>query len=85
MNIVSVLIRALPQRQREVEERLTQLPGVELHVSTGDGRFIVTVEGERRRDVGDVVIKLHGLEGVLTAAMVYEYTENNPSSVEATQ
>ncbi|HXK29251.1 MAG TPA: chaperone NapD, partial [Candidatus Binatia bacterium] len=44
MNISSLLIHAQPQRAEHVRAQLEQLPGVEVHAVTEEGRLIVTVE-----------------------------------------
>jgi periplasmic nitrate reductase NapD len=75
MNITSAIVHAAPQRAEEVRVRLAALPGVEIHAATPEGRFIVTVEDTLHVTAADTVIALHRLEGVLAAAMVYQYSD----------
>ena len=75
MNITSVIVHAMPHRLEELRARLAELPGVEIHAATPEGRFIVTVEDTPHASAADTVIALHRLEGVLAAAMVYQYSD----------
>jgi len=73
MDICGVLIRAHPDHLSDVEERLAALPGVEIHLSEGDGRIVVTTEGEETEYVGKMLLDLHGMPGVLSASLVYHH------------
>lgn len=75
MNIAGVVVDALPQQNRLVEQQLLALRGVEVHAISEKGRMVVTVEGENRECVADVVTEMHNLKGVLSAAMVYHNFE----------
>ena len=83
MNISSAIVYALPQRSDSVRESLRALPGLEIHHEGRDGRFIVTIEDGHGAAVADTVMQLHRLDGVLSAAMVYQYTDEDPQAGEA--
>lgn len=74
MNISSAIVYACPQRADSVRDSLRALPGVEIHHEGDDGRFIVTIEDGRGASVADTVMQLHRLDGVLSAAMVYQFS-----------
>ena len=76
MNISSAIVYALPGQACAVRARLAALPGTEVHTETGDGRFIVTVEDVPGAPTADTVMKLHQLDGVQFAAMVYQYCDD---------
>ena len=76
MNVSSAIVYASPQCADSVRASLATLPGVEIHEQTGDGRFIVTVEDVPGATVDDTVMQLHRLDGVLFAAMVYQYSDD---------
>jgi nitrate reductase NapAB chaperone NapD len=40
-----------------------------------EGRFVVTVEDTAAGSAADTVVQLHRLDGVLSAAMVYQYSD----------
>ncbi len=75
MNIAGVLVHARPNYHAQVRQSLSELQGVEVHIETADGRFVVTIEEEKRSMVADTLTALHKLDGVLSAAMVYEHSE----------
>jgi nitrate reductase NapD len=81
MDIASAVVHAAPGRRDEVRAQLERLRGLEIHAETPDGRFIVTAEDTAAGSAADTVMQLNRLDGVLNAAMVYQYSdpqENNP-------
>lgn len=78
MNISSAIVYALPQHADSVRASLRALPGLEIHHEGEDGRFIVTIEDGHGASVADTVMQLHRLDGVLSAAMVYQYSDDEP-------
>jgi nitrate reductase NapD len=83
MNISGAIVYAAPRQFDSVRARLAALPGVEIHTETGDGRFIITVEEIPGVPAADTVMRLHQLEGVLSAAMVYQYCDDKLQGEEA--
>ena len=76
MDIASAVVHAVPGRRDEVRAQLEGLHGVEIHAETADGRFIVTPEDTPAGSAADAIMRLHTLDGVLSAAMVYQYSES---------
>lgn len=78
MNICGVLIHAQPQQSQLVTQRLQRLPGVEVHGESDDGRLIVTIEDHVGNDspAADTFLQFQQLEGVLSAALVYQYNDD---------
>jgi periplasmic nitrate reductase NapD len=62
-----------------VAAELTGRPGVEIHASEEDGRFIVTVDGTDERDVTDTLTWFGTLEGILSTSLVYTHFEEDPA------
>ena len=75
MNVSSAIVYATPGRADSLRTELAALPGVEIHAETADGRFIVTVEDAPGRSAADTVMQLHRLDGILIAATVYQYCD----------
>ena len=75
MNICGVLVHAHPDCGEQVAQAIGAVDGAELHHRTPDGRMIVTVEDTGEESAGDVVLALHRLPGVLSAALVYHHFE----------
>ena len=72
--ICGVLVHSRPENMDVVSERLTTLPGVEIHGNSDDGRLVVTVEGEDQGLTGDTVMQIQNVEGVVSASLVYHFS-----------
>lgn len=72
-HICGVLVRARPERIEVAVAGLARLPGVEVHERTADGRLVVTVEDTPESTAADTLHKLHGVDGVIAASLVYHY------------
>ncbi|MDM8558508.1 chaperone NapD [Candidatus Parabeggiatoa sp. HSG14] len=77
MNISGVLVHADSKKIDQVKNRLIEMPGVEVHAVTENGRLVVTVEEDDEKMMADTVLNLHHCEGVLSAVMVYQYGNDN--------
>ena len=77
MNIAGLVVHALPHDHGRVRETLSELPGVEVHNFTEDGRLVVTVEDVDGSDPGAVVLDIHKITGVLSAALVFHLFEDD--------
>ena len=75
-NICGVLVHARTENTQQVKARLEDISGVEVHSSTENGRLIVTVESDTRQQVADTISSLHEVEGVLSASMVYQFSDD---------
>ena len=77
MNISSVILRARPDKLAAVRNGLAAMPGVEIHADGNDGRLVLTIEDGEGYAPPDVFLKLHALEGVLSASLVYQYCDDD--------
>ena len=75
MNISSAVLHTRVDALGEVKRALAGFPGVEIHAVTDDGRVVITIEGDDARQMGDTLARLHDVQGVLSAAMIYQYCE----------
>jgi len=73
VEVASAIVSAIPGRIERLRERLLEMPGVEIHAQTPDGRFIVTVEDTAGASAGDTLLALHRIDEVLAAALVSHY------------
>ena len=73
-NVCGVLVHVRQEVIGAVSTRLSDLPGVEIHASTPDGRLVVTVEDAGEHRCLETVSQLHDIAGVLSAALVYQHT-----------
>ncbi|MBI2570552.1 MAG: chaperone NapD [Candidatus Schekmanbacteria bacterium] len=69
----ALLVRAHPQALDAVATRLQELPWLRVHFRDGQGRIIVTIEGET---VGDEIARVTALQqtpGVLSVDLINHY------------
>lgn len=77
MHIASLIVRSQPDRGDGVAALLRELPGAEIHVADGRGRFVVTVEKDDQSELADSVLAIHRMDGVLGASLVYQYGDDS--------
>lgn len=75
-NICGVLIHTRTENIDQVRSSLLEISGVEVHTSTDDGRLVVTVEDATRRKVADTITDFQNMKGVLSAAMIYQFSDD---------
>jgi len=75
INICGVLVHTRIENAPRVQDRLQQYKGVEVHNVTDDGRLVVTIENEDQSELVDTINSISTVEGVISAAMVYQHHE----------
>lgn len=75
INICGVLVHAIPDKVSQVQAKLLQYEGVEVHTITDDGRLVITIDHPDRYQMVETINQLNAVEGVLSAAMVYQHHE----------
>ena len=78
MNISSAIVYAKPLHEARLLRQLKELPGVEIHANTDDGRIIVTLECDNDVQAVDLYKTIEHLPGALSVAMIFQQTEPNP-------
>jgi len=81
MDIAGVLVHAKPGSSDQVAATLSLLPGLEIHARTDNNRFVVTIEEQHDAVISETLGKLCSVEGVLSAAMVYQHSEPEENAV----
>lgn len=82
MDVASLVIRAKPGQLAAVSERLAAFPGVEIAGSSPEGRLAVTLEDRPGASFEKTLLDIHLVEGVLSATLVYQYSDNPAAPVE---
>lgn len=75
INICGVLVYARPDMLSGVKTSLLNFDGLEVHDITDDGRLVITIDLPDRYQMIDTINELNNVEGVLSAAMVYQHNE----------
>ena len=76
MNISSAIVHIAPASLEEACAVLSGMPGVEIHARSPEGKVVVTLEDEDTNSAADKFVSLHGIAGVLSVAMVYQYSDD---------
>ncbi|HSV28048.1 MAG TPA: chaperone NapD [Candidatus Omnitrophota bacterium] len=76
-NVCGVLVHARPAELDHVRVGLGELPGVEIHQVTDDGRLIVTVEDAEGQWAGATISRFNDIRGVLSVALVYHHFDSD--------
>lgn len=83
MNISSVIVQTRPERLADVRGALAALPGVEIHAESPEGKLVITLEDDSTRTAADRYVDLNNIPGVLSAAMVYQFSDDISETEEA--
>ena len=78
MNISSLVVIPHPDGVERVRAALMSLPGVEVAGVSAEGRIVATLEADDDRATTGLYEHISGLDGVLSVAMVYHQSENEP-------
>ena len=76
MNISSVILRARVDKLDGVRRGIAGVPGAEIHADGNDGRIVVTVEDGAVHTTAESIVKLHNIDGVIAASLVYQYCDD---------
>ena len=83
-NICGMVVRSRDNRTDDVRSALLAIPGVEIH-SAESGRMVVTVEDESYRKVADNINSIQYIDGVVSASLVYQYSDQQDTQQESEQ
>ena len=78
LNISSAVVYAKQGQVHIVRAGLLQVPGVEVHAETDDGKMVVSIESDNDRSAVDTYGAIERIEGVLSVAMIFQQTESHP-------
>lgn len=75
MHLSSIVVHAEPRLRQPLRRTLEALPGVEVHVDSGDGRFVVTIESEDATSSIRTYESIERCQGVISVALVYQHDD----------
>jgi periplasmic nitrate reductase NapD len=82
MNISSAIVHVVPARLDEACAALAGMPGVEIHARSTLGKVVVTLEDDDTESAANSYVALHGIPGVASVAMVYQYSDDKSDTEE---
>jgi len=74
-HIAGVAVHVHPEHLASVQAALVHMSGVEVHASSPEGKLVVTLEAPTPRAIAAQLDGLNHMEGVLSAALVYQHGE----------
>ncbi|MCU7884732.1 MAG: chaperone NapD [Candidatus Thiodiazotropha sp. (ex Lucinoma annulata)] len=85
MTICSLVVQALPEKAEHIATELVQLEGVEIHVTDPSGKIIVTIDHPDHDYCTNTFVDMNHMNGVMSTALVYEYSEHAKTAQEKPQ
>lgn len=76
LHIASLVVHATPHRLDTVAFAIGGMPGAQLHAASPEGKLVVTLEAASAEEMTQQVATIQHLEGVLSAALVYQCADS---------
>ena len=76
MNVSGIVARTTPEHMEEVISGINEIDFCEVHFHDGEGKIIVTIEGESIYDQMENMKRIKGIPFVLNANLIYSYCED---------
>ena len=77
LHVSGVLVRSRPEAIGRTREGLQKLHGVEIYTTTPEGHIVTIVERESSLALADAFAEIQNSDGVLSASLVYHYSDNS--------
>ena len=74
VHISSAVVSVLPAHRENVVRLLSKMPGVEVH-HQAPSKIVIVLEGPESGVIGAKLAEIAGIDGVLSANMVFEQIE----------
>ncbi|MEP3045759.1 MAG: chaperone NapD [Roseibium sp.] len=71
VHIASLLVQAIPENRKAIEEGILGFDGAEVAHSDDEGRIIVTLETASESNIVEALTDIQLLTGVVSASLVY--------------
>lgn len=81
-HVAGVAVLCVPARLDAVRDSIAGMTGAEVHAASPEGKLVVTLEGPTSRALAAQLELLQKLEGVLSAALVYQHGEDAAAMAE---
>ena len=82
IHIASLVVNSSPDRVNTTSRLIAGLPGAQVHAATPNGKLVVTLEAASGDEVLSAVNLIQKTEGVLSAALVYQYADSREAMLE---
>ena len=76
LHITSLVVHSTPMRVKQVSEAIASIPGAIVHVTSGSGKLVVTLETDTASEMMNTITGIQRVDGVLSAALVYQTADS---------
>ncbi len=84
LHVSGVLVQTRPELLDSVRAQLESATGVEVCAVTENGRLVTVIERPSDGELADVLTNTQNIAGVLSASLVYHYSDNEDDSEQET-
>lgn len=85
MTICSLVLQAQSHKIDQISTELVQLEGVEVHATDPSGKIVVSIDHPDHDYCTSTFTDMHHMNGVMSAALIYEYSEHTIPAQEEIQ
>ena len=78
-HVAGVVVYARIEALQRVAHALAALPGAQIHGSSSDGKFVLTLEGPRSSFVAEQLRAIQTIPDVMSTALVYQHHDHADS------
>ncbi len=75
ISVCGVLVLVHPDKREATEARMLEIPGLEIHGASEEGKLVITVQTDSYRETGDAITRLQNVKGILSISMIYQHAE----------
>ena len=75
ISVCGVLVYVHPDKREATEARMLEIPGLEIHGASEEGKLVITVQTDSYRETGDAITRLQNVKGILSISMIYQHAE----------
>jgi periplasmic nitrate reductase NapD len=76
VHVAGIVVHVDPQRLQAIQNAITGLSSVEVHGASSEGKLVVTIETATPTEILSRIEAIHEIDGVFSAAIVYQHTED---------
>ncbi len=76
LHIASLVVQCAPKRLAAVVQEVSTLPGALVHATSAEGKAVITLEAASGDAITATVLQVQRLDGVLSAALVYQCADS---------
>jgi len=71
INLVSMVMMVRPDNLEAFKQQITNVDGAEIHVTSAEGKLVVTVEADNQKELLQRIETLQNLDNLISSNLVY--------------